>query len=229
MFKVIKNILSAGECEQFQTHLSKDVWQDVWIDGAKTAGEMAKKVKQNEQLDELKEPAISLSNHILRALTASGEFMSLALPDKIYPPMFNRYQNGGFYGQHVDNAILHIKGTQISMRGDLSATLFLTPPEEYEGGELIIINGDKQEQYKLPMGDMVVYPTTFLHEVKPVTKGKRVCAVFWTQSMVREQARRDILYELDTTIQSLQETSLEPVRVQLSNIYHNLLRDFSQI
>jgi PKHD-type hydroxylase len=165
---------------------------------------------------------------ILGALDRNPLFMSGALPLKVVPPLFNRYENSQAYGNHIDGAIRPIAGTAHRVRTDLSATLFLTPPDEYDGGELTIEDTFGTQAVKLTAGDMILYPGSSLHRVEPVTRGVRICAFFWIQSMVRDDAQRRMLFELDTTIQQLASTASDqaPV-VKLTNIYHNLLRQWA--
>lgn len=197
-----------------------------WVDGAATAGQQAIHVKRNMQLPEGSREAVEMGNMILDALAKAPLFLSAALPLKIYPPRFNRYQGGEHYGTHVDNAIFNVAGTPHRVRSDLSATLFLCEPEEYEGGELVVEDSYGAQEVKLPAGDMVLYPSTSLHHVRPVTKGARVCSFFWMQSMVRDDGQRTLLFDLDSAIQDLtRESGIDhPVTVRLAGIYHNLLR-----
>ena len=207
---------------QFSEHLARADWQD----GTKTAGSMAALVKNNQQLDETTEPAIGLGNHILRVLAQHPLFISAALPDRIYPPKFNSYSQGETYGAHVDGSLLQISGTNVTLRTDLSATLFLSDPEGYEGGELTIHTEFGAQSVKLAAGDMVLYPSSSLHQVREVTRGTRVASFFWIQSLVRDSSQRAMLYQLDQSIQKLtvELTAPHPEVVKLSGIYHNLLR-----
>lgn len=222
MLITIENVLSKDEVRQFRGHLDGAAWQD----GAQSAGALAREVKRNAQLDEKSELAISLGNHILRTLGSHPTFISAALPRKIYPPRFNRYQDGGEYGVHVDSALMYIPGTSVSLRSDLAATLFLAEPDEYEGGELEIETGFGAQAVKLGAGDMVLYPASSLHRVAPVVKGARVAAFFWIESMVGDDTERAMLFDLDQAIQSVTRT-LDPKDhslVSLTGVYHNLLR-----
>ena len=156
-------------------------------------------------------------------------FLSAALPLKIVPPRFNRYRGGGHYGDHVDAAIFSVPGTPHRIRSDLSATVFLSDPSSYDGGELVIEDGTQQHAVKLPAGHMVVYPSTSVHRVTPVTRGTRLAAFFWIQSLVREASQRAVLYQLDTTIQQLRvRVPDDPALDPLTGVYHNLLRQWSQ-
>lgn len=225
MIKIFENILPASEIAQFLSHLN---YSDQWQDGNNTAGSLASQVKDNVQLSEHCELAISLGNHILKKLGQHESFISFALPDKIYPPRFNRYGDQQYYGFHVDSAIMQIPDSRQSMRTDLSATLFLTAPESYEGGELQFQLGTDTQSIKLPAGSIVVYPSNTLHQVTPVTKGQRVCSFFWIQSMVQSLEQRLLLNELDQSIQNL--TRLQQDRNEINNlskIYHNLLRQWA--
>lgn len=225
MLITINNVLSKDEVRQFRDHLAKADW----LDGQETAGSLARQVKKNQQLDDNQEPAISLGNHIVRALTQNPRFISAALPDRIYPPKFNSYSTSETYGAHIDSALMQLPGSHITLRTDLSATLFLTEPDEYEGGELSIETEYGAQKVKLNAGDLVLYPSTSLHQVTPVTRGTRIASFFWIQSMIRDNQQRQILYEFDGSVQSL-TAELGPSHsevVRLSGLYHNLLRQWS--
>lgn len=224
MIKVFKNILSKSEVDQFINHLNTS---ENWEDGQKTAGKQASQVKHNAQLSEHCELAITLGNHILRKLGNHDAFTSFTLADKIYPPRFNRYATSQHYGFHVDSAIMQMPGSNQSIRTDLSATLFLTDPETYAGGELQFQMGTEIQTIKLKAGDMVVYPSNTLHQVTPVTDGTRICAFFWIQSMVKHHHQRTLLHDLDETIQRLTKQQASEEINDLSKIYHNLLREFA--
>lgn len=197
-----------------------------WVDGRVTAGAQSATVKYNSQLPENSPIAQALGDLILDALVQRPTFISAALPLKIFPPLFNRYENGGHFGVHVDNAIRHVAGTLVRVRTDLSVTLFLTEPEEYEGGELVIEDTYGTQAIKLAAGALVLYPSSSLHRVEPVTHGARISSFFWLQSMVRDNADRALLYDLDQSIQTLaNEKGLGDAHVlRLSGIYHNLIR-----
>ena len=218
MLITIDNVLSKDEVRQFRAHLDQAEWQD----GAASAGTLARQAKNNQQLMENAEPAISLGNHLLRNLGADPRFISAALPRKIYPPRFNRYAGGGTYGTHVDSAVMQLPGSFVSMRADLSATVFLAEPDEYEGGELEIEGEFGAQAVKLAAGSMVLYPASSLHRVTPVTEGARVASFFWVESLVGDEAERALLFDLDQAIQTL--TPNEPQLLRLTGIYHNLLR-----
>jgi PKHD-type hydroxylase len=196
-----------------------------WADGKETAGYLSRRVKDNEQLPEEHPLARRLGDLILDVLDKNQLFISAALPLKVVPPLFNRYAGGQSYGGHIDGAVRPVFGTPHRVRTDLSATLFLSAPEEYHGGELVIEQGSGTQQIKLPAGDVILYPGTTVHHVEPVTRGTRIAAFFWVQSMVREEAKRDILFELDTSLQQLgRDTPGHPSLVQIAGVYHNLLR-----
>jgi PKHD-type hydroxylase len=167
---------------------------------------------------------------ILAALGQNSLFISAALPMKVFPPLFNSYGGGQSFGTHVDNAIRHVKGSSHRVRSDLSATLFLTPPEDYDGGDLIIEDTYGIHKAKLPLGHMVVYPSSSLHRVEPVTRGRRVSSFFWIQSMVRSDAQRTLLFDLDNATQLVnRDMPSNPAAVQLTGIYHNLLRQWAEV
>ncbi|MES2472999.1 MAG: Fe2+-dependent dioxygenase [Pseudomonadota bacterium] len=226
MLTVIKQLLSADEVAQFRKHLDAAQWQD----GLKTAGTLAKSVKQNQQLEETSELAISLGNHILRKLAVHDGFTTFALPSKIYPPRFNRYTGGGTYGMHVDRALMPVAGSPVTVRGDISATLFLSAPDEYEGGVLEIDAPTGHQSVKLPAGDMVLYPSGALHRVTPVTKGARIASFFWVESFVSDPGRRALLFDLDKAIQGVTPSlqADDPNLLKLTAVYHNLLRGWSR-
>jgi PKHD-type hydroxylase len=199
-----------------------------WTDGKATAGYLSSRVKDNVQLPENSPVARRLGETILGALDKNQLFISAALPLKVVPPLFNRYAGGQSYGGHVDGAIRPVYGTPHRVRTDLSATLFLTEPEDYDGGELVVEDVYGERRVKLPAGDMVLYPGTSVHRVEPVTRGARVSSFFWIQSMVREDSKRTMLFEIDTALQKLgaDAPGHESV-VQLMGVYHNLLRLWS--
>jgi PKHD-type hydroxylase len=185
-------------------------------------------VKDNSQLPEGGATARKLGELILRALEANELFTSAALPFKVLPPFFNRYTGGQSYGPHIDGAIRRIGGSAHRVRTDLAATVFLTPPEDYDGGELVVEDTFGARRVKLPAGDMVLYPGTSVHRVEPVTRGTRLAAFFWVQSHVREDARRTILFELDNAIRRIAaDVPKHPAVVDLAGVYHNLLRTWA--
>ena len=201
-----------------------------WVDGRVTAGHQSMKAKDNLQLPESSPVAQHLGEMILTALQRTPLFISAALPLRVFPPLFNRYEGGQSFGTHVDNAIRHITGTAHRIRTDLSATLFFTSPDEYDGGELAVEDTYGVHTVKLPAGDIVLYPSTSLHHVRPVTRGARIASFFWIQSMVRDDAERTLLFDLDAAIQQITDAEPEnPVGVQLTGVYHNLLRRWAQV
>lgn len=200
-----------------------------WVDGKVTAGYQSAKSKNNIQLLENSDAAIELGDIILAALGKNNLFMSAALPLKIFPPLFNCYQGGHSFGVHVDNAIRQVKGTAVKVRTDLSMTLFFSEPEEYDGGELVIEDTYGTQSVKLAAGDMILYPSTSLHRVTPVTRGRRLASFFWLQSMVASDEKRSLLYDMDMSIQNLSHGNEDhPAIIQLTGVYHNLLRQWAQ-
>lgn len=201
-----------------------------WVDGKVTAGQRSARDKCNRQLAEDSALGIQLGQRILARLSDNALFMSAALPKRIYPPLFNRYSGGEAFGFHIDNAIRGIKGIRERVRTDLSATLFLADPETYDGGELVIRDTFGERSVKLPAGHLVLYPGTSVHKVKPVTRGERVAAFFWIESLVREDSQRSLLLDMDVAIQRLtaQQADDESL-LQLSGVYHNLLRRWSDV
>lgn len=200
-----------------------------WVDGKVTAGHQSARAKNNRQLAEDNPLARALGDLILDALARSPLFISAALPLKIFPPLFNRYAGGEAFGAHVDNAIRPIRGTPHRIRSDLSATLFLADPEEYDGGELVVEDTYGTHRVKLAAGDMILYPASSLHHVTPVTRGARLASFFWIQSMVRDDGERSLLYALDNAIQKVAASedagdSRGAASVELTNVYHNLIR-----
>ena len=201
-----------------------------WVDGRITAGHQSARAKDNQQLPEDHADAKKLQNTILYALENNPLFMSAALPLKVFPPLFNRYQNGQSFGNHVDNAIRQVKDTPHRVRTDLSATLFFSGPEEYEGGELVVEDTYGVHSVKLPAGHVILYPASSLHHVRPVTRGARIASFFWIQSMVRDDGERTILFDLDVAIQRLNADVPEhPSIVELTSLYHNLLRRWADV
>lgn len=196
-----------------------------WADGSVTAGYQSAKAKNNLQLPEDCDEARQIGATIIGALERSGLFISAALPARIFPPLFNCYQGGRSFGVHVDNAIRYVPGTAVKVRTDVSMTLFLSEPEEYAGGELVIEDTYGSHSVKLPAGEMILYPGTSLHRVTPVTSGRRLASILWLQSMVASEEQRALLFELDTAIRRLNEQIEDsPEVVRLTSVYHNLLR-----
>jgi PKHD-type hydroxylase len=224
MLLQILNVLSAAQLAEMRKALETAEWSD----GRATAGYLSSRVKDNAQLPETHPVARKLGAIILDALDANPLFISAALPLKVVPPLFNRYSGGQSYGGHIDGAVRPVAGTPHRVRTDLSATLFLTPPEDYDGGELVVEDRGGARRMKLAAGDMVLYPGTSVHHVVPVTRGVRLASFFWIQSMVREEAKRDILFELDNALQQLgRDTPGHASLVQIASCYHNLLRLWS--
>lgn len=202
-----------------------------WEQGRNTAGSQAAQVKHNEQLTEEHPLARELGETVLKALAASSLFTSAALPLKVFPPLFNRYRGGGYFGAHIDTAVRLTRLPPHRVRTDLSATLFLAEPGEYDGGELVIEDTYGAHAVKLAAGDLLLYPASSLHEVRPVTRGARLAAFFWVQSMVRDDGHRRQLYEMDRAIQALgtELTPAHPALVRLTGVYHNLLRQWAEL
>ena len=221
---VIPNLLSDDQLRQMRARLDAAEW----IDGNATSGHQSALAKRNRQLPESSAEAKALGNLILDALAASPLFVAAALPLKIYPPLFNRYGEGESFGDHVDSAIRIRAGSDFRIRSDLSATLFLRDPHDYDGGELL---AEGHAPVKLAAGDMLLYPSSTVHRVTPVTRGERVASFFWIQSMVRDHAARAMLFDLDRSIQDLSQTNGPdaPALIRLTGIYHNLLRRWAEL
>ena len=201
-----------------------------WVDGRITAGHQSARAKDNLQLPEDNEHARQLGNTILQALENNPLFMAAALPLKVFPPLFNRYQDGQSFGNHVDNAIRQVTGTPHRVRTDLSATLFFSNPDEYDGGELVVEDTYGVHSVKLPAGHLILYPASSLHHVRPVTRGARLASFFWIQSMVRDDGERALLFDLDVAIQRLiSDAPDHPSVVELTSLYHNLLRRWADV
>ncbi|MEG2045781.1 MAG: Fe2+-dependent dioxygenase [Comamonas sp.] len=201
-----------------------------WVDGRVTVGPQGAQVKKNRQLPETSPAALEQGRIILQALAANPVFFAAALPLRTVPPLFNRYAVEETYGLHVDASVRAIAGSSHPIRTDVSTTLFLCDPEDYDGGELVVVDTYGTHEVKLPAGDMIIYPSTSLHRVEPVTRGERVCSFFWTQSMIRDDARRAMLYEMDQAIQGLRQRCGDtPEVVTLTGQYHNLLRMWAEI
>ena len=203
--------------------------EHAWVDGRVTAGYQGAPLKLNRQIDEGSEVAARCQAIILAALERNPTFISAALPNQVYPPMFNRYGEGMTFGAHIDGGVRLDPRTGRKLRTDLSATLFLTDPADYDGGELEISDTYGTHSVKLEAGDMVLYPSTSLHEVTPVTRGERLACVFWVQSLVRDDGQRALLYDMDLAIQRLNQTEADPdARRTLVGCYHNLLRQWAE-
>lgn len=200
-----------------------------WADGRETVGTLGARVKRNLQLPDASPLKRELGETILVALAKNPLFFSAALPLKYLPPRFNRYEGGGEYGFHVDGAVMNLSHGE-QLRSDISCTLFLNQPDEYDGGELVVSDTYGEHEVKLPAGDVVVYPSSSLHKVMPVTRGARLASFFWVQSMVRDDARRRLLYEMDASIETLRSSQADAAAVlQLTGIYHNLLRRWAEV
>jgi PKHD-type hydroxylase len=227
MLTVIENLLDADEVRQLRARLSSADW----IDGAQSAGTRSVAVKANLQLDRADPLTAELGAVILRKLGHNPLFVSASLAEKIYPPMFNLYRQGGHYGTHVDSALMRVAGANLTIRSDLSATIFLSDPDEYDGGELIIEGHYGGQAVKLAAGDMILYPSSSLHQVTPVTRGERLAAILWLQSAVADATARSMLFDLDQSIQALSATRAkdDPDIDRLVGVYHNLLRRWAQV
>jgi PKHD-type hydroxylase len=222
----IPHVLTAEQVAEMRATLARTEWQD----GRVTAGPQAAKVKQNLQLTEEHPVAQKLGDVVLKALGRNELFLSAALPHKVFPPLFNCYQGGGSFGMHVDTAVRDVRSKGLRVRTDLSGTLFLSEPQEYDGGELVMEDTYGAHAAKLPAGDLVLYPSTSLHKVNAVTRGARIASIFWVQSLVREDAQRTLLFEMDSALQSLNKTVADhPSLVQLTGVYHNLLRRWADL
>ncbi|MBI4850195.1 MAG: Fe2+-dependent dioxygenase [Acidobacteria bacterium] len=226
MLLTIPEVLNSDELAQAKEFLAKADW----VDGRVTAGHQSARAKNNQQIPENHKVAKKLGEMILSALGKNALFISAALPAKVFPPLFNRYQGGQSFGTHIDNAIRQIPQTAHYIRTDLSATLFLNHPEDYEGGELVIEDNYGVHKVKLPAGHMILYPASSLHHVTQVTKGARIASFFWIQSMVRDDGKRTTLFDLDLAIQQLNKDIPEhKTIIQLTGIYHNLLRSWADV
>lgn len=202
-----------------------------WVDGNATSGHQSALAKRNRQLPEDSAAARDAGNLILDALSLSPLFVAAALPLKVFPPLFNCYGEGEHFDVHVDNAIRIRRGSDFRIRSDLSATLFLADPSDYDGGELVIQDHLGTHEVKLPAGDMLLYPASSLHHVKPVTRGVRICSFFWIQSMVRDAGARSTLFDLDSAIQTIATDRglADPAIIRLTGVYHNLLRRWAEV
>ncbi len=221
----IPNVLTAVQVAEARRALDATDW----IDGRATAGHQGARVKDNQQLPVDHPVGRMLGETILRALHQNPLFISAALPLHILPPMFNRYTGGQQFGTHVDGSIRVVPGTGQRIRTDLSCTLFFAEPDEYDGGELVVEDTYGTQRVKLPAGHMILYPGTSLHHVTPVTRGTRLCSFFWIQSLVRDDARRSLLYEMDVGIQRVSADRPDhPGVIQLTGVYHNLLRQWAE-
>ncbi|MEO8430822.1 MAG: Fe2+-dependent dioxygenase [Acidobacteriota bacterium] len=226
MLLPISGLLSPEEVRSARTILDAAEW----VDGRATAGHQSARAKMNRQLRESDPRAVQLGEMILDRLGGNALFISAALPQRVFPPLFNRYEAGENFGTHIDNAIRQVQGTSHRIRTDLAATLFLTGPDEYEGGELVIEDTFGTHSVKLPAGDMVLYPASSRHYVRPVARGSRIASFFWVQSMVRDDGERALLFDLDLAVQQIhRERDDHPAAVALTGVYHNLLRRWADV
>lgn len=227
MLVCIPEVLSEDELRRCQSIMAEAEWED----GRSTAGAQSASVKYNQQVPQASAAGRALSDLVLDALARNATFHSAALPLRIIPPLFSRYLPGHSFGVHVDNAIRGVPGTSVRIRTDLSCTLFLADPAGYDGGELTVETSYGAQEVKLPAGDLVLYPSTSLHRVAPVTRGMRVGSFFWLQSMVRSEGDRDTLFQLDQSIQELaaRDGVESEAAVRLTGIYHNLVRRLAEI
>ncbi|MBV2209074.1 MAG: Fe2+-dependent dioxygenase [Thermomonas sp.] len=220
----IPNVLTPSELE----HLRRTLDATAWTDGRETVGTLGAQVKRNEQLPDASPVRAELAHIVLAALARNPLYFAAALPLKTLTPRFNRYANGGEYGFHVDGAVMRA-GNEQHIRSDVSCTLFLADPDEYDGGALIVSDTYGEHEVKLPAGDAIVYPSSSLHRVTPVTRGARVASFFWVQSMVRDDSQRRLLFEMDSSIEQLRATQADAGAVlQLTGVYHNLLRRWAE-
>jgi PKHD-type hydroxylase len=227
MLICVPEVLSKAEVAEFRSIMDEAEWED----GRSTAGAQSALVKKNQQLPPGGETARQLGQRVVKALTANPLFISAAIPLHIFPPLFNRYGTGHHFGIHVDNAVRGDHMTGMRIRTDLSVTLFLSEPDEYDGAELVVEDRYGSHEIKLPAGDLVLYPATSLHMVTPISRGTRVASFFWLQSMIRDAHARSLIFDLDTTIQDLvgRIGRDAPETVKLTGIYHNLIRYWAEV
>ena len=226
MLVCISNVLDAAQIVSLRERLDR---ANSWVDGRVTAGYQGAPVKFNQQIDELSDVAMACQRIVVSALERHPTFISAVLPNAIYPPMFNRYGEGMKFGAHVDGSVRINPQTGQKLRTDVSATLFLTNPNDYDGGELQIEDTFGRHSIKLGAGDMVVYPATSLHQVTPITRGTRTACFFWVQSLIREDSQRALLHDMDNAIQRLNQTDADEIaRRSLIGCYHNLVRQWSE-
>jgi PKHD-type hydroxylase len=227
MLICVPDVLSKSEVAEFRGAMDSASWED----GRSTAGAQSAMVKKNEQLPPDGKTSRKLGERVIKALTVSPLFISAAIPRHIFPPLFNRYGVGQHFGVHVDNAVRGDHLTGMRIRTDLSVTLFLSEPEDYDGGELLVEDHYGAQEIKLPAGHLVLYPATSLHTVTPITRGVRVASFFWLQSMIRDAQARSMIFDLDTTIQGLvgRLGRDDPEIVKLSGLYHNLIRYWAEL
>ncbi|HEY8585394.1 MAG TPA: Fe2+-dependent dioxygenase [Rhodanobacter sp.] len=220
----IPHILDQAQVAQLRSALDGADWSD----GRETVGAQGALVKRNQQLPDRSPLRQQLGDVVLAALAKNALYHAAVLPRRILPPRFNRYQGGGQYGFHIDGAVMALDAAT-QLRSDVSCTLFLSEPDEYDGGELIVSDTYGEHEVKLPAGDLIIYPSSSLHRVTPVSRGARVASFFWVQSLIRDDSRRRLLFELDTSIQQLTRTAADAAAVlQLTGVYHNLLRQWAE-
>ncbi|WNG61956.1 Fe2+-dependent dioxygenase [Archangium gephyra] len=221
----IPNVLTAEQVARCREVFAQASWED----GRSTAGHQSAQAKKNLQLPENSPEARELGDLVLRGLERNPLFISAVLPQRVFPPLFNRYEAGMTFGSHVDNAIRPITGTPMRLRTDVSATLFLSDPDSYDGGELVVEDTYGSHSVKLPAGDLIIYPASSLHHVTPVTRGVRLASFFWVQSMLRDVSQRSLLFDLDMAIMQLnKEVPRSPSLVMLTGVYNNLLRQWAE-
>ena len=227
MMLKIEGVLDATGVERVRAIIDRGRW----VDGNETSGHQSRLAKNNRQLAQGSQEAADAGRLVLDAIGSTPEFVAAALPLKVFPPLFNAYSGGEAFGTHVDNSVRQLRGSDFRIRSDLSCTLFLEPPENYDGGELVVEDLFGEHRVKLNAGDMVLYPASSLHQVTPVTRGTRTASFFWLQSMVRDHAEREQLFRLDRSIQTLSaERGGEDALVkELTNLYHNLIRRWADV
>jgi PKHD-type hydroxylase len=222
----VPNVLAPEEVARCREVMEKAAW----VDGRITAGHQSAQVKNNLQLPEDSAEGRMLGEMVVRALNRQPLFVSAVLPHTVFPPLFNRYDSGMTFGSHVDNAIRQSPVAPVRIRTDVSATLFISAPEDYDGGELVVEDTYGSHSVKLPAGDLILYPATSLHHVTPITRGARIASFFWIQSMIRDVTQRGLLFDLDMSIMQLSRDHPEhPSIVMLTALYHNLLRQWSEV
>ena len=227
MLVCVPDVLSKAEVVDFRGVMDNATWED----GRSTAGAQSAMVKKNEQLPPNSEISRKFGERVVKALAANPLFISAAIPRHIFPPLFNRYGVGQHFGVHVDNAVRGDQLTGMRIRTDLSVTLFLSEPDEYDGGELVVEDYYGSQEVKLPAGHLVLYPATSMHTVTPITRGARTASFFWLQSMIRDAHARSMIFDLDNAIQSLvvRLGRNDPQVVKLAGLYHNLIRYWADV
>jgi PKHD-type hydroxylase len=223
---LVPHVLTAAQVARCRELMARAAW----VDGRITAGHQSARAKHNLQIAESSPEAREMGDLIVGALERNPLFVSAALPLRVFPPLFNRYEGGMTFGAHVDNAVRQVPGTALRVRTDLSVTLFLSRPDEYDGGELVVEDVYGTHAVKLPAGDLILYPATSLHRVNPVTRGARLASFFWVQSMVRDDGRRSLLFDLDMAINQVAQALPDHAGVvALTSCYHNLLRQWADL